>query len=285
MDLREKPGKVQNFLELMLRVRLIAVVVMVIVTVTVLAKSWDFLVGLPIAASEGLGMWLAGIDNVQGFWASSQYLAVAALAGLVMFIVFGGARAGIASVVSAALLGGALMVMGGSEDLALPMYGILALVSLLMLLFAKLSVACVLFPFALAWLFLCAILTAIPWPAEEPMNLVWGVQSAFGFASAMAFAVVAGKHLGAGAPQNGAIVKAAKQLFVPVIVGALLLEAAITVDMLGKANVIYGILRYLLFVVWFFVFLVPVSSFAPWERLRAGSRRVEMKDKKKTSKK
>jgi len=28
-----------------------------------------------------------------------------------------------------------------------------------------------------------------------------------------------------------------------------------------------------------------VSSFAPWERLRAGSRRVEMKDKKKTSKK
>lgn len=285
MDLREKPGKVQNFLELMLRVRLIAVVVMVIVTVTVLAKSWNGVVGLPIAASEGLGMWLAGVENVQSFWATSQYLAVAALAGLVMFIVFGGARAGIASVVSAALLGGALMVMGGSEDLALPMYGILALVSLLMLLFAKLSVACVLFPFALAWLFLSAILTAIPWPVEEPMNLVWGVQSAFGFACSMAFAVVAGKHLGAGAPQNGAIVKAAKQLFVPVIVGALLLEAAITIDMLGKANVIYGILRYLLFVVWFFVFLVPVSSFAPWERLRAGSRRVEMKDKKKTSKK
>ena len=285
MDLREKPGKVQNFLELMLRVRLIAVVVMVIVTVTVLAKSWDFLVGLPIAASEGLGMWFAGIENVQSLWASSQHLAVAALACLVMFFVFGGVRAGIASVVSAALLGGSLMVMGGSEDLALPMYGILALVSLLFLLFVKLSVSCMLFPFALSWLLLSAVLAVIPWPAEEPMNLVWGVYSAFGFASSMAFALVAGKHLGAGAPQNGAIVKAARQMFVPVIVGALLLEAAITIDMLGKANVIYGILRYLLFVVWFFVFLVPVSSFAPWERLRAGSRRVEMKDKKKTSKK
>ena len=29
------------------------------------------------------------------------------------------------------------------------------------------------------------------------------------------------------------------------------------------------------------MFVIPVSSFAPWERLRAGSRRVEMKSKKK----
>jgi hypothetical protein len=281
MDLREKPGKVQNFLELMLRTRLIAVVVMVVVTVTVIAKAWNGVVGLPIAASEGLGMWLAGIENVQSIWTSSQYLAVAALACLVMFFVFGGVRAGVASLVSTALLGGALLVMGGSEDLALPMYGILALVSLLMLLFAKLSVSCVLFPFALAWLFLSAALSAIPWPAEEPMNLVWGVYSAFGFACSMAFALVAGKHLGMGAPQNGAIVKAARQMFAPVVIGALLLEAAVTVDMLGKANIIYGILRYLVFVAWFFVFVIPVSSFAPWGRLRSGSRRVQMKDKKK----
>ena len=285
MDLREKPGKVQNFLELMLRTRLIAVVVMVVVTVTVIAKAWNGVVGLPIAASEGLGMWLAGIENVQSIWTSSQYLAVAALACLVMFFVFGGVRAGVASLVSTALLGGALLVMGGSEDLALPMYGILALVSLLMLLFAKLSVSCVLFPFALAWLFLSAALSAIPWPAEEPMNLVWGVYSAFGFACSMAFALVAGKHLGMGAPQNGAIVKAARQMFAPVVIGALLLEAAVTVDMLGKANIIYGILRYLVFVAWFFVFVIPVSSFAPWGRLRSGSRRVQMKDKKKSSKK
>ena len=285
MDLREKPGKVQNFLELMLRTRLIAVVVMVVVTVTVIAKAWNGVVGLPIAASEGLGMWLAGIENVQSIWTSSQYLAVASLACLVMFFVFGGVRAGVASLVSTALLGGALLVMGGSEDLALPMYGILALVSLLMLLFAKLSVSCVLFPFALAWLFLSAALSAIPWPAEEPMNLVWGVYSAFGFACSMAFALVAGKHLGMGAPQNGAIVKAARQMFAPVVIGALLLEAAVTVDMLGKANIIYGILRYLVFVAWFFVFVIPVSSFAPWGRLRSGSRRVQMKDKKKSSKK
>ena len=36
MDLREKPGKVQKFLELMLRFRLIALVVMVVATALLL---------------------------------------------------------------------------------------------------------------------------------------------------------------------------------------------------------------------------------------------------------
>ena len=52
MDLREKPGKVQKFLELMLRFRLITLVVMVVASVTMLAKSWDEMVAFPIAASE-----------------------------------------------------------------------------------------------------------------------------------------------------------------------------------------------------------------------------------------
>ena len=95
--------------------------------------------------------------------------------------------------------------------------------------------------------------------------------------------MVAGKHLGAGDPQAGALVKAAKQMLTPVLVGSLLLVAAISVDISGGANLPYSALWFVILVLWFFVFLFSISSFAPWERLRAGSRRVEMKDKKKKS--
>lgn len=285
MDLREKPGKAQTLLEMLLRFRLIAVVVMVVATVSILAAKWDFLVGFPIAASERFGMWFAEMENVQGFWASSQYLFVAGLACVVLLFVFGGVRAGIASVVASFLSLSALYVLDGGEDLALPLYGVFALVSLGLLLFVKCSVACMLFPFALGWLFLSAVLTTLPWGLEDPNWLVWGALSAFGFACSMAFAVATGKHLGAGVPQAGAILKAAKQMLVPVLVGELLLVSAMAVDMPGGVNVLNSALWYVVFAAWFFVFIVPVSSFAPWERLRAGTRRVQMKDKKKKNKK
>ena len=92
MDLREKPGKVQKFLELMLRFRLIFVVLMVVLTVTLLAKDWQAVNTLPIAASEGMGMWLANLDGVGAFWNSAQYLCVAAIAMFVLSFVFGGNR-------------------------------------------------------------------------------------------------------------------------------------------------------------------------------------------------
>ena len=283
MDLREKPGKVQKFLELMLRFRLITLVVMVVASVTMLAKSWDEIAAFPIAASERFGMWFFGIENVQGLWGSSQYLLVAGLACIVMLFVFGGVRAGVASVVSPVLFFAALYVMGGSEDLAIPMYGILAVVSLVLFLLVKKSVACMLFPFALAWIFLSALLVLVPCTPDSPMDLVWGVSSAFCFAVSMAYALVAGKHLAAGVPQAGALVKSAKQLFVPVLAGALLLDAAVTVDMRGQGGAYWplSVFWYVALVAWFFVFVFPMSSFGPWERLRAGSRRVEMKDKKK----
>ncbi len=58
MDLREKPGKVQTFLELMLRFRLIALVVIVVATVTFAATRLSEIVSLPLGASEAFGMWI-----------------------------------------------------------------------------------------------------------------------------------------------------------------------------------------------------------------------------------
>ena len=280
MDLREKPGKVQTFLELMLRFRLIAFVVMVIATVSFVATGWQEIVSLPIGASESFGMWLAETEGVKALWDSARYIGVAAIACLVMFVVFGGVRAGIASAVSAVLSFAALYVLGGAESMPLPMFGILALVSLVLFLFVKWSVACALFPFVVSWLFLSGILEIVSSKFGASAGLMWGVHSAFAFACAMAFAVVAGKHLAAGVPQAGALVKAAKQLLVPVMGGALLLVAAITFDM-GERNWAYAVIQFVAYAVWFYVFMFSISSFAPWERLRSGSRRVEMKDKKK----
>ena len=289
MDLREKPGKVQKFFELMLRFRLIAIVVMVVATVAGLAKMWDTFVGYPTAVSENFGMWLFAIGNAPEAWDAVKYLAVAGIASVVMLFVFGGVRAGIASIVSTILAFAAFYVQGGCEDLAIPMFCILAGVSLVLFLFVKKSVACMLFPFVLSWLFLGTLLSLKL--SICPNYFVWGVFSTFGFAMSMAYAVVAGKLLGEGVPQAGALVKAAKQLFVPVLLGTLLLVAAISVDMRNileiaghqKMDWSVPVIWFVAFIVWFFVFLVPISSFAPWERLRSGSRRVEMKDKKKNS--
>ena len=284
MDLREKPGKVQTFLELMLRFRLISLVVLVVATVTFVATRLSEIVSLPLGASEAFGMWFAEIENVQGIWSSAQYLTVAGLACVVMLFVFGGIRAGIASIVSIVLSMGTLYVLGGAESMPLPMFGILALVALVLFLFVKWSVACVLFPFVLTWAFLSGLLGVAPSSPDGKEYLVWAVFSTFAFAISMALAAVAGKHLGAGVPQAGALVKAAKQLLAPVLIGTLLLGAAISVDISGNANLPYSALWFAIFIAWFFAFLFPVASFGPWERLRAGNRRVEMKDKKDSKK-
>lgn len=280
MDLREKPGKVQTFLEWMLRFRLISLVVMVIATVSFVATGWQEMVSLPLGSSEAFGMWLAETEGAKALWESARYIGVASIACVVMFVVFGGVRAGIASAVAAVLSFAGLYVLGGAESMPLPMFGVLALVSLVLFLFVKWSVACALFPFVISWLFLSGILEIVSSKFGASAGLMWGVHSAFAFACILAFAVVAGKHLAAGVPQAGALVKAAKQLLVPVLVGALLLITAITYDM-GDPNWIYAALQFVAYAVWFYVFFFSISSFGPWERLRSGSRRVEMKDKKK----
>ncbi|MBO7414538.1 MAG: hypothetical protein J6U20_12900 [Fibrobacter sp.] len=289
MDLREKPGKVQKFLELMLRFRLIALVVMVVASVTFVATAFSEFVGFPLGASESFGMWFAEVESVQSLWSSAQYLFVAGVACVVLLFVFGGVRAGIASMVTTLACFAALYVLDGGEGIVLPMFGILALVALALFLFVKNSVACALFPFVLCSLFLTGLLHVCPWGlSESPMELWWAAFAVFAFANSMAFALVAGKHLGAGVPQAGALVKSARQMLVPVLVGALLLVVAVVQSRAdGAAGTSWpnAVLRYVVLVAWFFVFFFPITSFAPWERLRAGTRRVQMKDKKKKSKK
>ncbi|MBR4916378.1 MAG: hypothetical protein IKZ45_04785 [Fibrobacter sp.] len=296
MDLREKPGKVQKFLELMLRFRLIALLVMVVVMVPLLfmhvkgffVSGWQYFVSVPLSSSNAFSVWFASVGGVQDIFSSARYLIAAGVACVAMLFVFGGVRAGVASIVSTLVSFVALLVLDGGENIVLPMFGIFALVSLVVFIFVKKSVACALFPFVLCSLFIPCLVDLSPWIlSENPIEFWLTAFTIFAFANSMAFALVAGKHLSAGVPQAGALVKAARQLFAPVLVGALLLSVALAETQLGNASTswLYVAIRYVALVVWFFVFFFPISSFAPWGRLRAGSRRVEMKDKKKKSSK
>lgn len=290
MDLREKPGKVQNVIELLMRCRLISVVLLVVLAVSFMASSWAEAASLPLGASEALGIWIANISDVGAAWNSCQFLCVAAIAFFVLSFVFQGVRGGVASVVSVALMIGALFMLGGAENMPLVFFGAFSLVALVLVLFAKLSVACALFPFAMCWIFMSGFLAFHTVDVGEGFYAwaVWGVFSAIGFASAMSFAVTAGKFLGDGMPQGGALVKSAKKSLIPVSVGSLLATSALVFDMAqaGTGAKVGALCYYWIsFVLLFFVFLFPTMSFAPWERLRSSSRRVQIKDKKKSAKK
>jgi len=300
MDLREKPGKIQGFLEIMLRIRLISIVAIVIASISFVASNWQGVASLPLGASEALGMWMAEVDGVADVWANAQFLSVAAVAAVVLFAVFGSVRGAVASAVSFGLTFGALYILGGNENMPIMMYGALALVALVALVAVKVPYACGLFPFVLAWIFWSGLSAVLP-SSLEPTWLVWAVLSGLGFAGAMSLSAVAGKHLASGVPAAGALVKAAKQMFVPMLASSLLAVCAIAFDMPAEAavsaaadssaapaassNLNYwgAALYFFVFNLWFFVLLFPIMSFAPWERLRSGSRRVEMKDKKKTA--
>ena len=283
MELREKPGKVQKLLELSLRFRLIFVVLMVVFAVAFLATGWQQMGSLPLGASEALGMWVAGFSNVMSAWHSTQYLFVAALSMIVLYFVFGGWRGGVAGLVALLAFVGSLFALGGDEDMLLIFFAAFAGLALLFVLFVKWSVACALFPFALAWLLLTGFLGWFPMMVGKAW-LMWSVLSSIAFSGVIACAIVAGKELGEGSPQAGALVKAGKKMLVPVLVSSLLALSAIVFDMEGAVDgkkIGGAAILWVAFNVWFFGFTFGTMSFAPWERLRAGSRRVKMSEKKK----
>ena len=287
MELREKPGKVQKLLELSLRFRLIFVLLMIGFSVAFVVTGWQQMASLPLGASEALGMWISKFTNVISAWHSSQYIIVAALSMIVLYFVFGGMRGGFGGLFALAAFVGSLFALGGDEDMLFVFFAVFAGLALLLVLFAKWSVACALFPFALSWLLLTGFLAWFPLMVGKAW-LMWAVLSAIAFSGVVACALVAGKELGEGSPQAGALVKAGKRMLTPVLIASLLALSALVVDMsvivdwrrIGCAAIIW-----VAFNVWFFGFTFGIMSFAPWERIRAGSRRVKMGDKKKGSSK
>ena len=283
MDLREKPGKVQKTLELFLRFRLISVVLLVIASVSMVATRWQAMVSMPVASSESLGMWLADHSGFAALWQGGQYLAVTAVVLVVLLFVFTGIRGGVAGLLGLCAMVFALYALGGAESMVLIFFGVFAGVALLLLLFAKLGLACALFPFAFCWVFLTGVVSVIP--SFAPAYLVWAVFSAMGFSSVLALSLVSGRFLAEGTPQAGALIRSGKKLMVPVLVSSLLAIVAMLLDMdktgITGVKVAQAFGLWIAFNLWFYAFLFPVASFAPWERLRSKERKVKMKQKKK----
>lgn len=228
-------------------------------------------------------MWLAEHGGFASLWQGGQYLAVSAVAMVVLLFVFAGIRGGIAGLFGLSAMVFALYALGGAESMVLIFYGVFAGVALLLLLFAKLGVANVLFPFAFSWVLLTAMVALLPSFASA--YLLWAVFSAVGFASVLALALVSAKHLAEGTPQAGALIRSGKKLLVPVTVSSFLAVAALLFDMdksaVSGVKVAEAAVSWLAFNLWFYVFLFPVVSFAPWERLRSKERKVKLKEKKK----
>ena len=283
MELREKPGKVQKLLELSLRFRLIFVLLMIGFAAAFLVTGWQQMASLPLGASEALGMWIAKFTNVVSAWHSTQYLFVAGLSMLVLYFVFGGVRGGFAGLIALVAFLGALYALGGDEDMLLMFFAVIAGLALLFVAFVKWSVACALFPFVLSWLLLTGFVSWFPMMIGKAW-LMWAVLSAIAFSGVMACALVAGKELGEGSPKAGALVKAGKKLLVPVLISSLLAISALVVDMsvvVDAKRIGCAAILWVAFNVWFFGFTFSTLSFAPWDRIRSGSRRVKMGDKKK----
>ncbi len=265
MELREKPGKVQKLLELSLRFRLIFVLLMVGFSVAFLATGWQQMASLPLGASEALGMWIANFTNVASAWHSSQYIFVAGLSMIVLFSVFGGVRGGVGGLLALVAFVGSLFALGGDEDLLLIFFAVFAGVALLLVLFAKWSVACALFPFALSWLLLTGFVSWFPLMIGKAW-LMWAVLSAIAFSGVVASALIAGKELGEGSPSAGALVKAGKKMLAPVIIASLLALSALVIDMsvvVDWKRIGCAALLWLSFNVWFFGFTFGTMSFAP----------------------
>ena len=283
MDLREKPGKIQKVLELFFRFRLISILVLIVASVSFMAARWKVMVSMPVASSEALGMWLAEHSGFAALWQGGQYLAVSAVALMVLLFVFTGVRGGIAGLVGLCALVFALFALGGAESMVLIFFGVFAGVALLLLLFAKLGIACALFPFAFCWVLLTGVVGVLP--SFAPTYLIWAVFSVIGFSAILALSLVSGKFLAEGTPQAGALIRSGKKLLVPVLVSSFLAIGALLFDMdkagISGVKVAQAFVLWLAFNLWFFVFLFPVVSFAPWEKLRSKERKVKLKEKKK----
>jgi hypothetical protein len=144
-----------------------------------------------------------------------------------------------------------------------------------------------LFPFALSWLLLTGFVSWFPLMIGKAW-LMWAVLSTLAFSGVVACALAAGKELGEGAPQAGALVKAGKKMLAPILISSLLALSALVVDMGGAIDgkrIGSAAILWVAFNVWFFGFTFGTMSFAPWERIRSGSRRVKMSDKKKPASK
>lgn len=270
MDLREKPGMIQRLGEMILRFRLIFVVVLACVCGYLFAGYTDILT-FALAMSEALGIKVATFD----FVAFLPWLLLPLFLLLPRFLACG-KQAGFTSLVLCALMPAGFFALQNAEFLALPVMVSLALLSFILFVFVKHGYGCAAFP---------AFLSAIGFiGAIDGLNI--GVFSRHEIAvfvtllvcDIFTFAVIAGQKLAAGEPKNGALLWSLRKNFLPLVLTPVL--CAILFAVKGGCTEPRTFVAHLALSLGYIVFALflsfPLLTFAPFARLRASKREMNV---------
>lgn len=270
MDLREKPGILQRFGEIILRFRLVFVVVLAIACGAFFAGYTELLT-FALAVSESIGIRVAE-GNFLNLWPWLLLLAAA----LAPSFLLGGKKSGFTALALCILLPLAFFALQGSEAIVLPVLIALAIVSLVLLVVLKHSFGCAAFPAFLSAVGFVGVVGNFSLFSSSRLEVATYVTLIV--IDIFAVSLIAGTELSSGAPKNGALLEGIRKQFFPAIVTALLAGIFYTVygaDYSGAAILRHALLA-LLSIVFFFFLSLPLLTFTPFARLRAEKREMNV---------
>lgn len=270
MDLREKRGILQRFRESILRFRLIFIVVFAVLC-GVFFSGYSAVCSLVLGASEALGMRLAG-GNFGELW--PWLLLLALLLG--SRFPLAGKRSGFALLGTAAAAFAFLFALQGSDTVVLIALISLAVIAILLLALLRHSFGCYAFPaYLLAFAFLgCAAPYRAYFSFQELSALLVLLLS-----DLLAVSLIAGKNLHEGSPKASSLLEGLKLEFLPSLLG-FLVTAAFFAWQAGESSASAWARHFALSISCFILFLLlgfPLLSFAPFSRLRAETRSLNLK--------
>ena len=277
MDLREKPGKVQKFAEFVLRFRLIVVILLALACIFAGPAFLD-VISYVLGATEECSMCVFKLCN-GGFLASSGILIHVAVGAAVIFglrLFVSGFRSAMMFLIALACVPMLVLALSGSEEVILYIYGVAGLIALILCIFVKHSQTCALIP-----LYLMSFAYTSYCTATEIPELTWGAYMVLIVADTFGITILAGHELSDGTPVSGAVIKAFRKLFLPILVSALAVALVSTIYSVHSLKEVPLALTLRLrdaavYVLAVSAGVLPLISFMPLKRLRAAERKIKL---------
>lgn len=270
MDLREKRGILQRFRESILRFRLIFIVLFAVLC-GIFFGGYSAVCSFILGASEALGMRLSE-GGLGGLW---PWLLLLALL-LVSRFPLAGKRSGFSLLGTSVAALAFLFLLQGSDPIVLASLILLALVALLLLVLLKHSFGCYAFPaYLLALAFLGCAAPFQPLFSFQEISILLVLL----LSDLLAVALIAGKTLAEGLPKASSLLEGLKLQLLPSFLGALV-TAAFFAWQAGDNSALAWARHFALSISCFILFLLlgfPLLSFAPFSRLRAETRTLNLK--------
>ncbi len=277
MDLRDKSSKRQRFVELLLRFRLIPLFGW-LVGYFFFAPDFDDFISYILTATERFAIAVSGLFDKGISGAIDQVIPVVIAAAIIFVVrlVFGGIRSAVTFAIALACFLMLIFGLDGSEEVILYIWGVVGVLSFILLLLVRHAYACTFFPlFLLTFIFtnFCVV-------ANVP-EMTWGAFMILIFTDAFVLALSAGNELALGTPVVGAITKSFKKQFLPMVFSAVAVAVVMAFYEMHSFNNFPMDLALRLRDAFAFGFLicfglVPLLSLAPLNRLRAKGRRMKI---------